>query len=62
MPTFTIGEDAIGTPAQQAEAQQKIDSLEDQINQAISDMLTHKTYVLRLIKRLKCLSQRTGQT
>jgi len=27
----------IGTPAQQAEAQEKIDSLEDQINQAISD-------------------------
>ena len=62
MPTFTIGEDAIGTPAQQAEAQEKIDSLEDQINQAISDMLTQKTYVLRLTKRLKCLSQRTGQT
>ena len=37
MPTFTIGDDAIGTPAQQTEAQQKIDSLEDQINQAISD-------------------------
>jgi len=37
LPTFTIGEDVIGTPAQQAEAQQKIDSLEDQINQAISD-------------------------
>ena len=38
MPTFTIGEDTIGTPAQQAEAQEKIDSLEDQINQAISDI------------------------
>jgi len=37
LPTFTIGEDVIGTPAQQAEAQEKIDSLEDQINSALSD-------------------------
>jgi len=32
-----LTEVTIGTPAQQAEAQDKIDSLEDQINQAISD-------------------------
>jgi len=37
LPTLTIGDDAVGTPAQQAEARQKIDSLEDEINRAISD-------------------------